>query len=280
MESACEDNIIRIDLDAVLRSRLRRYYRFIPKCLIRWLERVICQNELNSLLESNAGRRGADFCAGVLKDLDVSYDMRNADRLPDVADRRVTFVSNHPLGALDGIALIDMVTGIYGSGVKFVVNDLLMAIDPLTDVFVPINKHGKQKREDVGGVDQAFAADNPVIVFPAGMCSRLQNGQVADLDWQKMFVNKSIENRRTVIPLYFSGENSKFFYKFAKFRKKLGMRLNIEMVRLPREVFLSRSRRFTVTVGNPIKWSELRGGREALRQAMEIRQAVYDLKEH
>ncbi|MDE7406851.1 MAG: glycerol acyltransferase [Muribaculaceae bacterium] len=280
MKPQSDDKIIRIDLDAVLRSKLQRYYRFIPKSLVAWLKRIVCQDELNALIESNAGRRGADFCAGVLSDLDVSYDVRHADRLPSASDRKVTFVSNHPLGALDGIAIIDMVTGIYGRGVKFVVNDLLMAIEPLSDVFVPINKHGRQKREDVGGVDGAFAADDPVIVFPAGMCSRLDNGEVADLEWQKMFVNKSIENHRTVIPLYFSGENSKFFYKFAKFRKRLGIRLNIEMVRLPREVFLCRGRHFTVTVGYPMEWSTLRGGRESLRQAQAIRQAVYELKEN
>lgn len=272
--------MIKIDVDGVLRSRLPRYRRFMPGFLVRWLERLICQDELNRLLSDNAGKRDAAFCAGVLRNLQVTYSVNHAGRLPETSHRRVTFVSNHPLGALDGIIMIDWISRIYGPGVRFVVNDLLMAIEPLTDTFAPINKHGRQKRSEVRGVDEAFCSDAPVIVFPAGMCSRKgADGEVCDLEWQKMFVNKCIETRRDVIPVYFNGENSKFFYNFAKFRAKLGIRFNIEMIRLPREVFLCRGRHFTLSVGKPVAWRELRGGHDASDQARRIQRMVYELKE-
>lgn len=274
----CE-RVIKIDLDGVLRDRLPRYYRFIPRWLIRKLERVICQDELNALLESNAGKRDADFCAGVLSDLGVSYDVAGAGHMAHAAGERLTFVCNHPLGALDGIVMIDFVTRHFGHGVKFVVNDLLMAIEPLRGTFVPVNKHGVQQRGEVSAVDAAFASETPVIVFPAGLCSRRGNdGSVRDLTWNKMFVNKCIEHHRTVVPVFFDGYNSNFFYKFAKLRVAAGLKFNIEMVRLPREVFLNRGRRFTIYIGDPIGWECLRGGKNALAQAAAIKDVVYKLK--
>jgi len=274
-----EDSVMKIDVEAVLRTRAPRYYRWIPRVAVRLLERIIHQDDLNGLLLSNAGRRDAEFAAGVLADLGVTYEVDGEERIPPVSERRVTFVCNHPLGALDGIALIDFVSRRYGGDVKFIVNDLLRAVEPLSGVFVPINKHGSQSRTEVCGVDAAFAADNPVIVFPAGLCSRKdRTGAVRDLPWQKMFVNKCVEHRRRVIPLLFQGENSKFFYNFAKLRASMGVKFNLEMVLLPREVFLQRGRRFTVKVGLPISPDELRGGRGAAGQAAAIRDLVYQLK--
>lgn len=269
---------MRIDVDAVLRARLPRHYRYMPRVVVRWLERFIRQDGLNELLDGNAGLQGADFCAGVLRDLDVGYHVAGEELLPPPSDRRVTLVCNHPLGALDGIALIDYVSRRYGGRVRFVVNDLLTAVEPLRSVFVPINKHGRQNRGDATGVDMAFASDDPVLVFPAGMCSRRGADGIRDLGWHKMFVNKSIEYRRKVIPVFFDGENSKFFYNFAKIRTLLGIKFNVEMICLPREIFLCRGRRFDIIAGAPVDWRELRGGREASEQASALRDMVYSLK--
>lgn len=265
-----KDDVIEIDVDAVVRERLPRYYRFIPRALTRWLERIICQRELNEMLRVNRGKRGAEFCRGVIGHLDIDYRVEGEENLP--ADGRVIFVSNHPLGGLDGMILIDMLSRRYGPGVRFVVNDLLMAVEPLREVFLPVNKHGKQSRESTVAIDEAFAGPAPIIVFPAGLVSRKgSDGRVADLKWHKMFVNKAIASRRDVIPLHFSGRNSKFFYNFAKLRTRLGIPVNLEMVRLPAEVFRCRGSRFVITAGRAVEWTALRGGSGASAQADEIR---------
>lgn len=274
-----EESEIKIDVDGVLRQRLSRYYRFIPRFVIRWVERTICQDRINEMLERNRGRRDADFCRGVLDALNIGYDVSGEENLPPVDGRRVVFVSNHPLGALDGMTMIDYVTRRYGAGVKFVVNDLLMAIKPLNGVFLPINKHGKQSREASIAVDEAFAGENPIIIYPAGLCSRRQaDGSICDLQWRKMFVNKCIEYKRDVIPVYFDAENSSFFYKFAKFRTRVGLKFNIEMIYLPREIFRKENAHFPIKTGKPIAWENLRGGKEAQAQATEIKEIVYNLK--
>lgn len=270
---------LKIDVDGVLRARLPRYYRFIPRFLIRWLERTVCQDRMNRLLENNRGVTGAAFCRGVLSDLNVSVMVDGEENLPPTSDRRVLFISNHPLGGLDGIALIDYIERRYGVAPKFIVNDLLMAISPLRDLFVPINKHGTQSREYARQIEETFGSDVPVMIFPAGLVSRRQkNGVIEDLEWQKMFVNKARQYHRDVIPLYFCGENSSFFYKFAKFRKRLGLKFNIEMIYLPREVFLSENKRFTVVVGKPVGWRDLSNGEPARVWADRLRGYVYSLR--
>ncbi len=271
--------LMKIDVDGVLRQRIPRYYRYIPRFIIRWLERTVCQDQLNDLMVKNGDKTDAEFCAGVLESLNISYDVVGEEKLPSIENRRVIIVSNHPLGALDGMTMIDYITKRYGGNVKFVVNDLLMAIKPLSGVFLPINKHGKQSRNSSNAIDQAMAGNDPIIIFPAGLCSRrLRNGEICDLEWRKMFVNKSVEYQRDIIPVYFDAKNSSFFYKFAKLRVRLGLKFNIEMIYLPREIFRSENAKFSIKVGTPISWKNLTIGKYALKQAAEIKEIVYNLK--
>ncbi|MBD5180445.1 MAG: glycerol acyltransferase [Bacteroidales bacterium] len=273
-----EENALHIDLDAVLRSRLPRYYRFIPGFLIRRLEKIICQQEMNDMLDYCHGKRDADFCRGVLEHLDITLSIKGEGNLPDPAHRRVTIVSNHPLGGLDGMSLIKWAQEYWGGNVRFIVNDLLMAIEPLSGTFVPINKHGSQSRDASHSLDEAMEGNDPVLIFPAGLVSRRgDNGKVKDLKWQKMFVNKSIKNQRDIIPVHFNGHNSSFFYKFAHLRTKLGLKFNIEMIRLPREVFRSKGSHFTLSIGKLILWNSLKGGKDATETADAIKKIVYDL---
>lgn len=273
---------LKINVDEVLRARMPRLRRWMPRWLVGWLERLICQDKMNEMLRVAGDSRGADFCSKVLDHLDVKTDFKGVEHMPDVNDRRVLIVCNHPLGGLDGIALIDFVTRYYGVEPYFIVNDLLMAIEPLRDIFVPINKHGAQSRSAVAAVEQAFASDRPLIIFPAGLCSRRgKGGVVADLQWQKSFVARAESAGRTIIPIYFDGENSSFFYKFAKFRTRLGIKLNIEMVRLPREVFRARGSRFAVYVGESIAPSAItREGETRQQTADRLRLLVYSLRDN
>lgn len=277
METESEKKPMRIDIDEVLRTRVPRHYRFIPRFLIRALENIVCQDRLNWLLTHNASKTGVDFCKGVIDDLEVKYNVYGS--LP-ADDTRVIIVSNHPLGGLDGMVLADMVSRQYGGrkDVKFVVNDLLTFVEPLRPIFLGVNKHGKQSRESAARLEDAFMGDDPMVMFPAGLVSRRgADGVVADLRWNKMVVNKAVSSKRNIIPLHFGGQNSRFFYKFAQLRGRLGLKFNIEMIRLPREVFESAGRTFDIRIGKPIPWESLRTGSEAQTQADLLRDEVYRL---
>lgn len=272
------DQSLRIDVGDTIKTRLPRYSRLIPNSAIRWLERTICQDDLNGILLRTQGKSGVKFCEAALKDLGVTYSALGEH--PDRSNQRVIIVSNHPLGALDGIILIAWASHYFGCHVKFLVNDLLMAIKPLDEVFLPINKHGRQSRESSEGIDHFLAGDEPIIIFPAGLVSRKHKDGIYDLKWQKMFINKAIQYQRDIIPVFFDGLNSSFFYNFAKARAKIGLKFNIEMIYLPREIFQSKNTHFNITVGKTISWKQLKGGPKAYLEAKAIKKIVYNLKKN
>lgn len=274
-----ESKPIKIDIDAVIAERLGDKARRIPRPLVSRIKKLICQDRLNYLLEHKFPRTGADFCDGVFYDLNIRIDVKGLENLPPAGTDRLIIVCNHPLGGLDGMALISLFTRIYGSGVRFLVNDLLMAVKPLENCFIPINKHGAQSRRSIVEIDRLLAGDQPVIIFPAGLCSRRQNGVIRDLAWHKMFVAKAIEFKRDILPVYFDGCNSNTFYRFAALRKKLGIRFNLEMLLLPREVFKSESKTFEIICGYPISHLALADGGDLQGKAMEIKDIVYNLKD-
>lgn len=268
---------LKIDVEAVIKDRLPRYNRFIPRPLVRWVEKTICQEKMNDMLDYAAGKRGAEFCDAVLEKLLIKYTVHGRENLPE--DRRVVIVCNHPLGGLDGIAMIHFIASVYGEPIHFPVNDLLMAVKPLDGIFLPVNKHGAQSRSAGMAIDEAFRGPDPIIIFPAGLVSRKLKDGIADLKWHKMFVNKCISSKRNIIPVYFSGHNSNFFYNFAKLRERAGIKFNIEMVYLPREVFRCQGASFDIFIGEQIDCTSLRGGTEATAQAQDIRSIVYSLPE-
>lgn len=273
-------NMLKVDVDELLKARVPQYRRWIPGAAVRALERYVCQDELNEILRVTDGLTGSAFARATLEYLDVAYLIESGEEhLPD-PEVAVTYVSNHPLGALDGICLIDWVARRHGCEPAFVVNDLLSVVKPLEGVFVPINKHGRQSRGAVSEVDAAFADKcRPVIMFPAGMCSRQQSAgaEITDLCWNKMFVQKSSETGRTVVPLRFMGRNSDAFYRLARRRERLGMKFNAEMIRLPRELVEGRGSRYGIRIGLPVPPEQLMRGLEAVAQAAGIREYIYTL---
>lgn len=283
--AAADAQLLQIDLDAILTERFPRFRRMLPDSMMRRLEHIVRQDELNEVLRQTKGLKGADFCRRVLKEWDIKVNLQAPYGLPDPKNRRVCIVSNHPLGGLDGLALIASVQRFYGGQVWFVVNDLLMAVKPLESVFLPVNKFGHQDRKSVSVIDKIAATDDPIIMFPAGMVSRLQKAPVGgsrqwaitDLEWRKMFVNKAHQFHRDIIPVHFSGENSKRFYRWALWRKRLGMKFNIEQVLLPQEMLLTRGKEFTITVGIPVKWDQFQRTTDAKGFAQAIKSYVYVL---
>lgn len=250
---------IRIDIASVLAQRLGPRGRMVPKWLVHRIERLIRQDELNELLRVAYPRRGAEFCEAVMEHLDIKLRTGGTENMPSPAHTRVIYVCNHPLGGLDGMALIAFVKRHCGVEPQFIVNDLLMAVEPLGDVFLPVNKHGSQSRHAIRAIDKAMSGDRPLIIFPAGMCSRDIRGRVTDLEWHKMFVQKAREHGRDIVPLRFCGENSRAFYRCAKWRERLGIKFNFEMILLPGEIFKARGKTFDILAAPVISHTSLSG---------------------
>ena len=271
--------LIQIDLHKILRSRIRGWKgKLIPGFLISGLERLIRQEELNRILRECYPAEGSAFAREVYNCLGLTIEVSGIENIP--AGKRLLFASNHPLGGLDGIGLIKVLGDIYtDSQIRFMVNDMLMNVAPLRNVFLPINKYGSQARSTARAVNEAFAGEMQIVVFPAGLVSRLHdNGEIHDLQWQKSFVAKAIEYTRDIVPVRFIGLNRPRFYKLARLRKKLGIKVNLEQATLPAELCAARGRHYKVIFGKPISWESLGALQKPLAElAAGIRSEVYRL---
>jgi len=266
-----------IDVDAVLRNRLKGKYKYIPQFVVRRLQKTICQDRLNSILVKMDQREGYQAADAALEDMRITITADGLQRIP-TNGRRLLLVSNHPLGGLDGLGLISLLGHHFGGRIRFLVNDLLMAVTPLRDVFLPINKYGKQARAAAEEIEQELAGDKQIITFPAGLCSRRgDDGIVRDLEWKKSFVNQAVNYHRDIVPMYFDAKNSDFFYRTARRREKLGIKFNFEMIYLPKEMFKQEGSTFRVIVGEPIAWQDLNAAQPAA-EAVRIKEIVYNLK--
>lgn len=267
---------LKIDVEAVIASKSKRLAKFAPKFLINWLKRTIHQEELNNLFAKYANCQGVEFAKNSLRDYNVNCNVRYVNKDSISKDGRYIFVSNHPMGGLDGVALIAHFGEEFGK-IKFVVNDLLMHVKLFKDIFVPVNKHGAMSKEYAELINNAYSSDAQILYFPAGLCSRLIDGRVQDLDWKPNFIKQAQRYNRQIVPIYFSGRNSMFFYRLAKIRKFLGIKFNIEMLFLPDEMFKQKNATFDVIVGEPIKVDDLDKSKSLKALSAQLREKCYSL---
>ena len=267
---------LRVDVRSVIKFKNPDLLRYIPGFIIDWVERLICQDEINNILDKYGNLKGVPFATATLRELNATYSVSGIDKIANKG--RYIIVSNHPLGGFDGIILMDIFGNYFDNKIRFVVNDLLSAVEPLKPIFLPVNKFGKQSVEIAEKIHQEYASDNQIITFPAGLCSRLINGRIIDLEWKKSFVNQAIKYKRDIVPIYFDGKNSNFFYRFANIRKKLGIKFNYELILLPREMFKQRGGKFNIYIGDPIHCEELAHNGTPAEWTAKIRKTVYSLK--
>lgn len=275
LKRMADDSLFLIDIDKVLREKAPKYYKYIPRFVVSYLKRIVHQEELNVFLRDSKDKVGVDFLKACLEFLDANIVVKGEENLPK--EGLYTFVSNHPLGGQDGVALGYVLGSFYNGKVKYMVNDLLMNLQGLAPLCIPINKTGKQAKDFPRMVEAGFASDDQLIMFPAGLCSRRQNGVIRDLDWKKTFVVKSVQTHRDVVPIHFEGRNSNFFYNLANICKFLGIKVNIAMLYLADEMLKNRHKTFTVTIGKPISWQTFDKSKTPTEWAAYVKDIVYKL---
>ncbi|MDR1720034.1 MAG: 1-acyl-sn-glycerol-3-phosphate acyltransferase [Dysgonamonadaceae bacterium] len=270
------NELFQIDIHRIVSEKLGNR-RKIPKFLTRLLAWIVKQDGLNAFLRYSGTAVGVETMRNAVDYFDIHLNLIHPEKIPKEG-KRLIFVSNHPLGGLDGICLSAVLGNLFDGKIKYLVNDLLYFIKPLQPLFIPINKHGSQAKQDMLSLNAAFLSDNQIITFPAGLCSRKQHGIIADMEWKKMFVSKAIEYHRDVVPIYFEAANSAFFYHLATIRKRLKLKFNLEMLFLPREMFKAKGSTFTLYFGEPIPWQTFDSSKSMPEWAEWVKQMVYELK--
>lgn len=266
-----------IDIEKVLHDKMGKNSRWVPRPLVSWLKNIIHQDWINVFLKRAAHLQGTPWLVDCLDYQDIHLVVRGIENLPSKDDGKLyTFVSNHPLGGIDGIAVGSVIGKHYDDRFKYLVNDLLLYLHGLKPLCVGINKTGSNGRGFPALVEATFQSDNHILMFPAGICSRMQNGVIRDLPWKKTFISKSIETHRDIVPIHFQGENSKFFYRLANLCKTLGIKFNIAMLFLPDEMYKNNHKTFTITIGKPIPVTTFDKSKTHNEWAQWVKDKVYE----
>lgn len=266
-----------INLEELIASKNKKLLRFLPRFVLKWFKKLVHLDEINDAIYRYRDYKGSDFTDRVIYDeLNVKLEVENRENIP--FDKRTLIVANHPIGSIDGMALISIM-GEKRSDLLFPVNDLLCALPGLQGVFVPINKYGKNSsNHDV--LNEAFKGGACVMYFPAGTESKYIDGKFQDFPWKKTFVKKAIEFERDVTPVFIEGMNSKRFYRFSKIRRFFGIKFDLEMILLPDEMFRYRNKTIKLTFGKPIPYTVFDKSRTHMQWAQLVREHVYKLKDN
>ncbi len=263
-----------IDVEKVISGKSPKLLKALPGFIVRYLKRILHQDQLNNIINKHKEKEGIEFLDAVLNEFNVKIKVEGANNFDKNGNYVV--VSNHPLGGLDGMALM-LVIGRVKPHIAMTANDFLMHIQNLKSLFVPINKHGSNA-ENIQILNDVFASEKVVLFFPAGLCSRKIKGQIIDLDWKKTFLSHARKYKRDILPVHISGRNSNFFYNLARIRKKIGLKANIEMLYLVDEMFKQNNKDLKITFGKPIAIETFTNSIKDKEWASKVRSHVYRLE--
>ena len=267
-----------IDIDQILKGKMGSKAKFVPGFLVNWLKRIVHQDQVNAFLWESRDKTGVEWLEECVKYLDMTLEIEGKENLPRPDDGKFyTFVSNHPLGGEDGVALGAVIGRYYDGRFRYLVNDLLMNLPGLAPLCIPINKTGNQSRNFPAMVKAGFESNNHMLMFPAGLCSRKRKGVISDIPWTKTFISKSVEYQRDVVPIHFSGQNSNFFYRLANFSDRF-LPFNLAMIFLVDEMYKNVHKTFCITIGKPISWQTFDKSKSPMEWAQFVREQVYKLK--
>lgn len=261
-----------IDVSKVIAEKAPKLKKWMPKFVLVWLKKKLHEDEINQLMHELKDEYGLEFNRKGLEKFGAKIETVNSHLVPKTGG--IIVAANHPLGGLDGMALIKAV-GDVRKDVRFVVNDVLDNLKNYGDVFVGVNKITSTSARSLRVMENILISQDAVIFFPAGLVSRKQKGQIKDLTWKKSFVTQAIDHKRQIVPVYIEGENSKFFYRFANVRKNIGIKANIEMLFLPDEMFKQKGQTIRIHFGKPFDSALLDNRKSHRAWAAHIKQYVY-----
>lgn len=263
-----------IDIKKAIQNSNNRLLKSLPGFAINIIRRIICEKELNDSLNRSSHLNGIPFIINVLEGWNVKVIAKGEENIPQQG--RFIFVSNHPVGGIDAMAFFSVIYRHFAEVVS-PANELLNYIPNLRPLFLSLDVFGRISREAAKQLDELYASDKQVMIFPAGEVSRRIKGKISDIPWQKSFITKAIQHKRDIIPVHISGRNSNLFYNIANLRKMLGIKMYIETILLPREMMRQRNSTVTLTIGKVIPWQSLSAEKTHEEWAQEIKRIVYSL---
>ncbi len=264
-----------IDITSIIKESNSRILKRLPSFIIKAIERIILQEKLNQILTKYSDYHGLEFLPKIIEEFNLTIKVFGTENLPE--NKRCFFISNHPFGIIDGLALTKIVGDKYHV-LKSIGNEAFMYVPNLRPLIAAVNVFGRNSREYVTELEKLYLTDVPITHFPAGEVSRIYSGKIQDCKWQKSFITKAIFFKRDIVPFYIHGHNSWFFYFLSSVRRVLGIKTNIELILLPREMFRKKNKTIKVKIGKPIPWQKLDKNFSHWEWTDKVRRFVYGLE--
>ncbi len=263
-----------IDLASSIKESDSEFLKKLPGFIVRSLEKIIKQEELNTIIEKYKDCEGADFHRSIMKEFCLSLEIEGIENLPE--NSKCFFLSNHPFGIVDGLILTKTVIEKYGT-FKAIGNESFQFVPNLRPYIALVNPYGLSSKTYVTELEKVYQSDVAITHFPAGEVSRRYHGKIQDREWQKSFVTRAVSCQRDIVPFYFYGMNSNLFYGINLVRRALGIKKNIELALLPRELFLKRNKTIRVKIGKPIPWQKFDHSMTHVQWAQKVKEHVYTM---
>jgi len=227
------------------------YPLIVRNFVVYVLKKILHQDEINHFLMHGEAYKSFDFVEAVLEYFNFGYTLSNKDKANIPSAGRVIIIANHPLGALDALALISLIKEVR-SDIKILANDVLMQIEPLKNLLIPIdNLGGTTARDSLKKVYDALERDEALIVFPSGEVSRAQPTGIKDTKWKKGFLKFAQKSNSPILPVFIDAKNSPTFYTLSLINKKISTFL------LASEMFKKHSKVIHFKVGEMIAYKTL-----------------------
>ncbi len=268
--------MFRVDVEEIIRSQKNRFISNIPNFAVKYIKKVIRENELNNITSFAGDTKGIEFIKKCMEYMNVSCNFYDKENIPP--EGRYIFAANHPLGGIDFFAATLSINDNYDK-IKVIANELLMHVEPLKDIFLPVNVFGRSSDKEKEAILNAMASeDTQLMTFPAGEVARKYNGKLDDGVWHRSFIRNAVEFKRDIIPVYIDAENSNKFYRVANARRTLRLKTDIELFLLPQELVKQANQTINVIFGKPISYKTFDKSKELIEWAQEVKKIVYNLK--
>ena len=264
-----------LDVDAILKDYFQHADEVNDKPLMKAassiLKKLLHQEEINRFIATHRHLEGLEFNDAVLEHFNFSFQVSSKDRARIPDQRRVLIVANHPLGSLDGLALLKLVSEIR-TDVKIIATTLLNCIDPLQSLFLSVDNLSQSTthRDSMGQIIEALESEQAVILFPTGEVSRISPLGVRDGRWSTVFLSLARKTKAPIVPVYIGGKNSTLFYGLSSIYKPLGTMM------LVNEMFNKKGGEILFRVGKPIPWESIAAMNLSKKAAAKLmRKQVY-----
>jgi len=216
------------------------------KVLFSGMKKLFHENEINTFMSENAHKDTFSYVEAIIDYFDVSIGLKTNELTRIPAYGRTVIIANHPLGALDAMALLHLLKDVR-KDIKIVANSFLSQFDNLKDIIIPVdNINGKMDRKTVKRIYKALESEEAVIIFPSGEVSRAKPNGIKDTPWKSGFLKIASKMQAPILPIYIKAKNSKKFYLLSMINRSLAT------ATLPHEMFKAKGKNIEFTIGKTI----------------------------